>query len=117
MLVFLSAITGTGIVAGDSTLIHRSCPSCPLSGLLTAPKPGWSRSSRTSTAARLELLPAPARARIIVTDASDFRTAGRGAGETSRLRIGHVRGHPCGPAGTNDEGGKLGFLPRASASR
>src|SRR5512135_1679179 len=80
MLVFLSATTGTGIVAGDSTLIHRSCPSCPVSGLLTAPKPGWSRSSRTSTAARLELLPAPARARIIATDASDFRTARRVAG-------------------------------------
>src|SRR4051794_3982009 len=70
-------------------------------------------SGRISTAARLELLPAPARARVVATDAPGFRTDGPGAGMTLRLRIGDVGRHPCGPTGTNDEGGDFGLLPRS----
>src|SRR5262245_25776138 len=109
---FVAVIPVAGIISGGSTLTHRSHPSCSLSGLLTAPSPR-SGSSRISTAARLEFLPAPARARVVATDSLGFRTDGRGAGVTLRLRIGDVGGHPCGPTGTNDEGGNLGLLPRS----
>ena len=65
----------------------------PVGGLLTTPIADWLRSSRTSTAARLELLPAPAGARVVAADATDLRAGRNRTGSTTGLRISDTGGH------------------------